>query len=1063
MRSNSRNARRVVRGLILICMIVLQPVHALAEATLQTFTLTDYLEHDWSNELVFFDLTKEATEAAAKDVSLLRPDGTIAACQFVETDRGRRVAFLADLPASKTGEYRLVASQSKSPATSLRVEKSANTIRLENELVGVEIRQTLEANEGPISGVRLRSGGWIGNSSLRVERPLVAYEATVTANGPVYAEVLVTALFEDDKRWTMRLRVIDGEPVVVVDETFLLERGPSRWELDLTSKFEPNHGIFRTSWYRPTYWPGHVLFSRPLFEGKRDPFVLLPWIDWSDGHQVSCVSLYREDSGAAFVHDKTKRTLLRQFRGKDIADALPDNRDVLFFAAGQAGKWARPGKDWGPDLGVPLKAVDGRAAFHFQLAGPARRWMLGTSTLENTHVPDADLMEAERYAIKHCGTSLQQVGDMTLVWGGADAAKRYPRVGFGTKQSEAAGRKQARKTLASTRPDRVFLKYVQAWDEANGQHIRRHDEKVWTHTICRPGFIPVVDAAMGSGFLTSEQFVTLRARLAFMGYKFGSPDFYSYHRGWRANPNMTTTRYSLVGLLGCLLADHPKAKDWYDMGSREVLRQLDEWVGPNGGWLESPHYQSLLGDGVMLLCVANRNGISDDVFHPNLLKTTQYLAKICTPPDTRFGNLRHLPAVGNTYRLETSGFFGILAKLYRKRNPEAAEALQWMWLQQGKPMWTGIGGGSGIASVMSTLVDDTWEDVDPPKWGSEVFPNSGTVLRSHFPGPRETYMYVLHGKFTQHYDNDRGSFSLWGKGQPLCLDWGYVEPYSSDMHNMLTSGKGVGTVAAFHTSDTADYLHVDRGPWQRQVLFLKDSSPEGPNFFVVRDTSSGNGRWHQWFYTKQPLAVDGDVVRMSGQADVDLDIWFANKRAAEFQRMTRAQAAEATERPPSSPNVAIGLESSSDLGLEDEEEATNFIVTRDVAKSCPTGVLGSHGSNELRSMRQRGLSLPVGGNKPVMVVCYPRLKSEAAPTFTELAGGRGVKVVSSQGVDYAFLSSKPFSYKDKDVQFHGVAGTIRIRREGNTMTLPVGGSIKYRGNELRSDPHPRNIPSEKKF
>ena len=83
------------------------------------------------------------------------------------------------------------------------------------------------------------------------------------------------------------------------------------------------------------------------------------------------------------------------------------------------------GNGRGRDCAVPLKTGAGKAVLRFPLAGPARHWRLGATTFDKTLVPDRDLMEAEVFAIKHCGTLLEEVRNMTLVWGGDDAMKHY--------------------------------------------------------------------------------------------------------------------------------------------------------------------------------------------------------------------------------------------------------------------------------------------------------------------------------------------------------------------------------------------------------------------------------------------------------------------------------------------------------------------------------------------------------------------------------------------------------------------------------------------------------------
>ncbi|MEI7939652.1 MAG: hypothetical protein WCK27_23465 [Verrucomicrobiota bacterium] len=56
------------------------------------------------------------------------------------------------------------------------------------------------------------------------------------------------------------------------------------------------------------------------------------------------------------------------------------------------------------------------------------------------------------------------------------------------------------------------------------------------------------------------------------------------------------------------------------------------------------------------------------------------------------------------------------------------------------------------------------------------------------PGGYETYLHCIQGRLHQHYDYDEGSFILWGKGQPLCEDFGYYGRATAADHSRLSPG-----------------------------------------------------------------------------------------------------------------------------------------------------------------------------------------------------------------------------------------------------------------------------------
>ena len=81
-----------------------------------------------------------------------------------------------------------------------------------------------------------------------------------------------------------------------------------------------------------------------------------------------------------------------------------------------------------------------------------------------------------------------------------------------------------------------------------------------------------LDAVLQPGVLSAGERQRVRAQLAFLGYTLASPSVHSPERGFKANPNMTTAIRSELGVLACLISDHPKAREWAQMGIAEMAR-----------------------------------------------------------------------------------------------------------------------------------------------------------------------------------------------------------------------------------------------------------------------------------------------------------------------------------------------------------------------------------------------------------------------------------------------------------------------------------------------------------
>jgi hypothetical protein len=414
------------------------------------------------------------------------------------------------------------------------------------------------------------------------------------------------------------------------------------------------------------------------------------------------------------------------------------------------------------------------------------------------------------------------------------------------------------------------------------------------------------------------------------------------------------------------------------------------------------------------------------LYHENLKKAILWLAKISTPPDPRFKSLRHLPPIGNTWLFETSCLFGYMAKAYRDRDPDFANTMRWMWEQQGRPMHPGIGGSYPTTAGYREVLVDIEPAQRPPKWGSELFPGSGAILRSGFPGNRETQLYLVQGPLHEHYDHDQGSFELWGKGRPLCLDFGYNGSAPAWQHNRVDIGNlletfSEGEIVSFDNQSWSDYIHSRLSTWNRQVIFVKDKDPLGPNYFVMRDSLAlmmlRSGKWWLWLNTEVDPLLDGTTVRVTGKQDVDLDVWF---------------------EPSAEPQLTAQK-------IEGQRIRTKPLSIKTHSAGPPT-------------TDQRGLSVDLSAGRSMIWVMYRRLRDQKPPSFQVLADGRCVKIESTFGTDYVFLSRKPFTYLESNLKFRGTAGVIQIRRNKVRLILNAGKLIGFADETLTNQGTSREFP-----
>jgi hypothetical protein len=199
----------------------------------------------------------------------------------------------------------------------------------------------------------------------------------------------------------------------------------------------------------------------------------------------------------------------------------------------------------------------------------------------------------------------------------------------------------------------------------------------------------------------------------------------------------------------------------------------------------------------------------------------------------------------------------------------------------------------------------------------------------------------------------------------------------------------------------------EKGAWTRQIAFVKDIDPLGPNFFVLCDslTPPADAVWRLWLTAKR-VALDGSTARVEGKEDVDTEITFARPLQVEL--------------------------------------ASETISRTSASGISPTGHEGP------TTTTQTGIRSAIRQGKGWTVVIFPRLKSQRPARVTALAEGKGVKVETEVGTDWVFLSPERFSFRQGDVAFEGTAGAIQIRPTGASLTLGAAGRIAAGGQLLES-------------
>lgn len=1076
----------------------------------QTLTLRERLNVGFKHELVHFNVPN----LPAENVQMQDGDGHLIPFQRIDSEN---IAFVTDLDPLEKRTFYLVRTSKGSPATGVTVldSEDGQCVVLENGRIAVRLaRDRSEAVNGPIAGIRLSGGNWIGEGKLSGEGGATDYTLEVVHRGPVFTEAVCRYRFGDRGNWQVRIRLIAGEPSILISESSSL--GPQSkvtWSLSLQpASVRPiNRSLYRVCVGSSSSRGSHHIERFPA--GRGGTVNLTAWYTWWSGKATTAAAFFHLPEDVRYVHEEGGLTRIGSAREamqseaaqeteellgeitddpgdggeKENKDVHPDlKRNALVVAVGRPAQWVRKsGKGIGGATMPARIDASGKLKLSMPLNRRGREWLIGTGRLEEIIVPDRKVALPQRLYAKHLGTSLAMIQKMDLdwptdlfhptlifdretyesyplervreadmLWGSRGVISRY----YFNRDPEARENNAAEARGAAQQ----VLRYPMSWFLPRAGHCRTVAENQAPHELGQALYkaAATADFILGTDALTESQKRTVLARLAFLCHRGSDPNIINHAKGLRNFPNMSIFTYVGVGMCAMVIPRNPDASEWTRFVVSRIQRDLRQLSGPNGGWAEAPHYQGAAMDGFMWFGLAARHaGLSDIVHDERLRDAVRFLAKLSTPPDPRFHNRRHLPPIGNTYTFETSSQFGIMASIWRDRDREFGETMQWMWQEQGLPENMGVGGDAGIHWHAHMLLDPEWHAGKPLDLSSELFPKFGAALRSHHPSGRETYMPYHVGPWLYHYDRDMGSITLWGKGRVLSADWGYAGHMPAWQHNRVLLGRS-GRMVENGLTPAADYLHGRQSGWHRQVLFIKSEDSGGPTWFLLRDwldPDTKSSKWWYWLYTRElPRLRDGAVLQ-KGTDDVDCEIWFAGDRADELPRLTNRE--WATQRKTGKgPDIQNALDAGEDDGLNadegmflgedgpaDPDALSDRIDARKLSIRCAaTGKRGAEVTT------QYGLNLPISVQKPVVWALWPRFRKQQSPEFQPLAENAGVKVTHGEGIDYAFLAPDRMTWRDEDAVFSGTAGAIQVREDSLTLTLAAEGKLRYAGHQIQS-------------
>lgn len=1079
----------VPAALLALALVALLTARASAVAypSPATITVREQLNQTYGSQLLYYSFEPKSA-CVADSIQVVGPKGPVPA-QLTEIEfespksdrvKSAKLAILVDeLKPLTSAAYTVTYGKSAAGkvASDLKVEAEKNHVTITTANAGVRLLIggdkpaapiALKDAPGPLVASRLGTGAWAGGSKFSGEGKVVQWSSKLTDLGPAFARVEARYQIEGGNTLTLAGTLVAGDSAVRWD----MNVANDQTDLALELRLPPVPGVAK--YLIPK---GYGQWSRGdrTFEMKasdKEPFNKLtpdtslvhifPDCAWS-------VRLAPEGAAAGQGLQITQRD-----PGAWVAPVAPLTYGgfKVWNLSAIEGSW----ENWRRKRVPMFYAPDGTVTLQATLAKGQRKWLVSAGEPK-------------------VGEALDKIKELVLDWP-EDAKRPNPRVYADMKEIQAVWAKAANDPalakLVNSSGDwaGVVLRLLaKPADQRTPQEIEQVTKRMRDQLALLGNFdvmrqaigtACLYDALINSGFLSPQDKALFRAQMAYLAYVMADPQAWSMERGYHSgNPNMSCSYTLSLGVIACVLADHPAAKGWADYATKWEDKWLTDEVGANGEWIpEGGHYSYVSYDPLLVYAVtAQRAGFHDFSNDARLKKLSAFFAKTHTPKDPQRGNVRVTGGYGRGTTGDKLASLGVAARLTAKSDPELSKTLQYVWTETGQPAAMG---DSRLGGYEPYYIDPHLPAASP-NFGTERFPELSVIFRSAYGTPQESFLNVLLCVDSQRnldvWTPGVGAIAQWfGRGVPLSTchnnDLGY-----HCRHELLRDGvllarnwgapgdpKGpfgyytktnFGSFANFPTSDYARSNFVntkvdDRDwfpgnnnnaplpaypkvtpakegtlDWTRQLLLLKDTDAKGPAWFVLRDTTKGGQPTAWQFWTLSDKLGSADQAK-------DVTAFLADKPGD--------KAMPARELPAGSRYTALG---------KFEVDVEYYIAN---PTNTPRNTLRYGGSDNTRTAEWQDLMhLQLPGDGHYFVALYPRPRAEAAPTFATLGDGNVIQAKGAFGNDLAFLSDKEVTAKAEGVTFTGTAGSFQQRPNWTAIALAAPGKVEWNGYTIAGD------------
>jgi len=1038
-----------------------------AAPTVKTVTLTDYLGSGWQDELVHYSLTFAEGELTGKAMARVEVKGGAALpSQVSDIERfddgsihSMNVWFFATIPSNGAVTYRILPGKRGPADTGVTVKSTADTLEMTTDAprtIGIRLLNggkeyfwpvPASGVPGPLQALLLPSGRSTGAGHFAVPFKVKSYHTEVVAQGPLFAEARVHYLFEGGY-WTFTTRVIRGCPMVRISEE--VDTGNSGQNWDAADRFyvftlngngfKPTQAYYtgRTEvegfhdlvnqYVQPVLQdglerggPGSSVNGYTLsFAQNRLEYYLTPWPTWSTRTGVAMRFVEPGKDAIGFASVKTtawKNPLSLRFHtatSGELTLSLP----LQMYRPG----WPSEG------FGYHSPNYTGQSLMVPETTARRDYGIMLTSAEDEQQAHIASLL---RQTAKLGAQPLDEVKDWVLEW--SDPLEKAAWAATTGKVGQEA-LTQMRHWLAAKRAVGNYGSY-----------------SMWTYySFLLTRYKTLSPILNVPAELSATDRKALRRLCAFQAYVLNSLDEFPWGAGPHlGNPNMSCMAMAARAQSAALVKDHPMFRAWGEWTLAFTRDYFVRYVREGGAPYECPGYTVgvTLGDTTTLNKTLLDAGIGDAFDTPQFKSEMFCLLDWSMPPDPRFFGHRQMLPFGNGYAYQSFPVetFTRLVEYYRARDPHLAAQLQWT-VNRSQP----------DDKQLKIVADET------PVLRSRYYPDYGVYFRHGFGTPYETCLFLMAGNCEGHYEweTEQMAYSLVAKGQPINLHFynGYgpmfIRPWLRNRvtidHMLEETERNATRVLDSAFTPEAEYAHATRDidsirplkteypltdknggawapeeniqnwlnpvwqripmtVWHRQMLFLKDADPQGPNYFVLRDTFAGSPTRATddslWFLAND-MTGQGPLYHFDGQCKADMDVFVASPSGC--------------------------------LPETGEYGHPMFSYSRPVKSDphfFPNGQIEKEVQHFLR------LKQPAG--KGYLVALYPRLKGIDPPAEFTTPAENVIHAVTPLSTDYAFLNSTAFDFKDARVTFHGTAGALRFYNSGKIAVVNTEGHAEF--------------------